>query len=51
MIQNDIHKIGYLLKQVNTNIIEFEDDNEFINLNNKEDYLKAKTLEKEYTVN
>lgn len=44
MLNEDIHKIGYLLKKVNTKIITFEDDNEFINLNHKEDYHKALEL-------
>jgi molybdopterin-guanine dinucleotide biosynthesis protein A len=41
MIESDIHKIGYLLKNNNTFILEFLDDDEFININNKEDYEKS----------
>ncbi len=44
MIDNDIHKVGYLLQRMNTKYIEFIDDNEFINLNEKEEYLRAKEL-------
>lgn len=44
MLNEDIHKIGFLLEKVNTNIITFEDDNEFINLNNPEDYKEALKL-------
>ena len=38
MIESDIHKIGYLLKNNNTLLINFPNDNEFMNINNKEDY-------------
>ena len=38
MIESDIHKIGYLLKNNNTSLIEFLNDDEFMNINNKEDY-------------
>jgi molybdopterin-guanine dinucleotide biosynthesis protein A len=38
MIKSDIHKIGYLLKNNNTKMIEFQNDDEFMNINNKEDY-------------
>jgi len=41
MIKDDFHKVGYLLKQVNTSFIEFDNDDEFINLNEKEEYQKA----------
>lgn len=41
MIESDIHKIGYLLKNNNTFIQEFLNDDEFININNKEDYVKS----------
>ena len=39
-LKNDIHKIGYLTKITPSNIINFNND-EFINVNNKEDYDKA----------
>jgi molybdenum cofactor guanylyltransferase len=38
MIKSDIHKIGYLLKNNNTSLIEFPNDDEFMNINNKDDY-------------
>jgi molybdopterin-guanine dinucleotide biosynthesis protein A len=41
LISKDIHKIGLLLDNCHTNIIKFDDENEFLNLNKKEDYLKA----------
>jgi molybdenum cofactor guanylyltransferase len=41
MIESDIHKIGYLLKNNNTSFIEFPDDDEFMNINNKEEYEKS----------
>ena len=41
MIENDIHKINYLIKNNKYKIIEFPNNNEFINLNNKEEYDKA----------
>ena len=43
MIENDIHKIGYLIKNNKHKIIEFTNDDEFININNKNDYEKALT--------
>ncbi len=43
-LKKDIHKIGYLNKVVQSNIINFENKNEFININTKEDYHKAKGL-------
>ncbi len=44
MIKNDIHKVGFLLEKFKTNIIEFSNEDEFINLNYKSDYEKAKKL-------
>ncbi|MDD3055804.1 MAG: molybdenum cofactor guanylyltransferase MobA [Aliarcobacter sp.] len=38
MIQNDIHKIGYLLNNNINKILNFPNDGEFININNKDDY-------------
>lgn len=43
-LSQDIHKIGYLLKQSHTQEIEFFDENEFLNVNKKEDYLKALSI-------
>ena len=39
-INKDIHKIGYLNKIIKSNIIHFNDD-EFLNINTREDYQKA----------
>lgn len=39
-LDKDIHKIGYLNKIVSSKIIEFNDD-EFININTRDDYDKA----------
>jgi len=44
MLVSDMHKIGYLLKSVNTKIVDFKNDDEFINLNHQEDYTRAKEL-------
>lgn len=44
MIEEDIHKVGFLLQKQKTSFLEFKNENEFINLNNKEDYEKAKLL-------
>lgn len=41
MIDNDIHKIGYLIKNNKSKIVEFRDNDEFININNKDDYNKS----------
>lgn len=41
MIENDIHKIGYLIKNNKFKVIEFQNNDEFININNKNDYLNA----------
>ena len=44
MLQEDNHKLGYLLKSANTNFIYFEDEKPFLNLNNPEEYKEALTL-------
>jgi len=41
MIKDDIHKINYLIKLTNYNIVEFKNEDEFLNINYKEDYTKA----------
>lgn len=43
-LSQDIHKIGYLLKISTTNSVDFFDENEFLNLNKKEDYQKALSI-------
>lgn len=40
-IKQDIHKIGYLLKNVNTHSVIFKNDEEFLNLNHPEEYQEA----------
>ena len=41
MIENDIHKIAYLIRNNKFKIIHFHDDKEFLNINNKDDYEKS----------
>jgi len=41
MLEDDIHKVNYMLKNNNTKYIDFPNDDEFINLNNKNEYKKA----------
>jgi molybdenum cofactor guanylyltransferase len=48
MIENDIHKIGYLIKNNNSKIVTFPDNNEFININNQDDYKKSKLYISKY---
>jgi len=40
MIKDNNHKIGFLIKSVNSKIIDGFDNDEFVNLNTKDDYLK-----------
>jgi molybdopterin-guanine dinucleotide biosynthesis protein A len=41
MLKLDIHKVGYLLKNSITKYVQFDNDDEFINLNEKPEYEKA----------
>ncbi len=41
MVDDDFHKVGALLKRVNSSYITFEDENEFLNLNTPDEYKKA----------
>ena len=41
MIKNDIHKIFYLIKNNHHKIIHFDNNDEFININNKNEYQKS----------
>jgi len=41
MVDDDFHKVGALLKRVNTSYITFEDENEFLNLNTPDEYKQA----------
>ena len=38
MIKENNHKIGYLIKNVNSNIVDELNNDEFVNLNTKDDY-------------
>jgi len=38
MVENNQHKLGYLLKKSNTNFVNFESDDPFFNLNHPEEY-------------
>ena len=52
MIEKDIHKIFYLIKNSKYKIIEFLDDDEFMNINNKNEYHKSiKFINKSYNSN
>ena len=44
MIENDIHKIFYLIKNNNHKIIHFDNNDEYININNKNEYIKASNI-------
>ena len=41
MIETDIHKINYLIKNNNYNIVNFSDNSEFININNQDEYQES----------
>ena len=50
MINQDIHKVNYLLKSSNHKIIEFPLEWEFININNQNDYKESlNIISKTYT--
>ena len=44
MIDQNDHKLGYLLKNSKTHYLHFEDDSPFLNLNHPDEYKKALTL-------
>jgi len=44
MLNEDNHKLGYLLKSSNVKYVEFEDDKSFLNLNNPHEYQEALKL-------
>lgn len=44
MLIKDIHKVNYLLKNNNTKYVNFPNDDEFINLNNKDEYERALSI-------
>lgn len=41
MIKNDIYKINHLINNCKSNFIEFENEDEFLNVNDKKDYDKS----------
>ena len=44
MLKEDNHKLGYLLKNSTTTIVDFKDDKAFLNLNNPQEYKQALKL-------
>ena len=44
MIKDDIHKINYLVKNSKYKIIDFQNEDEFLNINYKNDYKKALSI-------
>ena len=44
MLEEDNHKLGFLLKTSNTKYVNFQDSKAFLNLNNPHDYKEALTL-------
>jgi len=44
MLDDDNHKLGYLLKSSNVKYVEFEDDKVFLNLNHPQEYEEALKL-------
>ena len=44
MVDDDFHKVGALLKMVNTSYVKFDDENEFLNLNTPAEYKLAMEL-------
>lgn len=41
MLENDNHKLGFLLKKSNTNYVYFKDEKPFLNLNHPHEYKEA----------
>ncbi|WP_418184563.1 molybdenum cofactor guanylyltransferase MobA [Aliarcobacter vitoriensis] len=41
MIKDDIHKINYLVKNSKHSILDFQHEDEFLNINSQEDYYKS----------
>lgn len=44
MLEKDIHKVGFLLKNMETKCVLFNNEDEFINLNDKQEYSRAKSF-------
>ncbi|NWF66687.1 MAG: molybdenum cofactor guanylyltransferase MobA [Campylobacterales bacterium] len=43
-LKNDIHKLNFLLKQLKCDVLDFSEDERFLNLNYKDEYEKAKKI-------
>ena len=50
MIKDDIHKIWFLIKNNHYKTVEFPDNDEFININNKNDYQTALSIIRNYNI-
>ena len=48
MLKSDEHKLGFLLKNSNTNFLTFKDEELFLNLNHPQEYKKALQLLAQY---
>lgn len=48
MLQENNHKLGFLLKSAKTTYVNFDDTKAFLNLNNPHEYTKATTIIKDY---
>lgn len=44
MLETNNHKLGFLLKNANTTLVHFEDEKQFLNLNNPAEYQEALKL-------
>ncbi|XOB62523.1 molybdenum cofactor guanylyltransferase MobA [Campylobacterota bacterium DY0563] len=44
MLNNNVHKVNYLIKNSKTKILQCDDENEFLNLNDKTQYNLAKSF-------
>ncbi len=47
-IEEDIHKINFLIRNANTTYINFDDNTQFTNINTQDEYKKALKLYKQY---
>jgi len=46
MLEEDNHKLGFLLKSSNTKFVKFDDEKAFLNLNSPQEYQQALTINK-----
>jgi molybdopterin-guanine dinucleotide biosynthesis protein A len=44
MIEQDVHKLRILTKNMNTHYVDYEDEKAFINVNDKDEYKRALSL-------